>query len=348
MAPPNVDPVMWSTLMVFQRFQVAAQSGQDKSVGRELTRLRSPTVGRSSNPTDSMEEEPTDTHQGAVLSVVPRILPTPRTSESPEPPLHLQNPGKARSKTNKHIGATPCAFARRDKRAKRVRAPTASPARSRSQSPPLPSNCKRHCSPSPQPGLSKRSQNRCHNTHTTRAQPRTSKSDHVEVNDEESDNDSESGTAREMTKGALKNTGKKAKSTKSTSPPPDDLEPELESQKATKGPRPKGPPKEIDGPEEAPEEPESPPPRKARTRPTPKSPPPQEDDKPPPLPPSLFHPPATAPEVGLSKASDNEGIRSIAQTDMQELIKLGKAKAVGTVKIKCPVPHSNRTLRERK
>ncbi|CAE6501645.1 unnamed protein product [Rhizoctonia solani] len=117
-----------------------------------------------------------------------------------------------------------------------------------------------------------------------------------------------------------------AKTGSVNSPPPDDLELELETQKATKdlasGRLATG--------------------FRANTL-TPKPPPPPEDELPP-LPPSLVHSTATAPEFRSSKALDTEVARSMAQTDAQELVKSGKAK----LKLKRLVPHSDRTVRERK
>ncbi|CAE6487386.1 unnamed protein product, partial [Rhizoctonia solani] len=204
-----------------------------------------------------------------------------------------------------------------------------------------------------------------------------SKRDHVEVDEEESDDEpklvsktinrrdshalsdsepaSKSDTARKKTKSALKNTGKKAKPTKSAgrkdrSPPPDDLETEPKLRKVAKR---SGPPRGRIEPEEEPkeseelEEPESPPPTKARKRPMPKPPPPQEDEFPS-LPPPLVPQLATAPEPGSFKALDAEGTPSMTETDAQALVESGKPKAVGTIRLKRVVPQSDRTLRERR
>ncbi|CAE6480908.1 unnamed protein product [Rhizoctonia solani] len=164
--------------------------------------------------------------------------------------------------------------------------------------------------------------------------PSRSKRNHVGVDEEESDNepkliskkinrreshtlsDSEhapkSGTARKMAKSALKDTGKKGKQPaksagrKNRSPPPDDTETEPELRK-----KPKGTPRNrIEVPEEEPEEPESPPPTKARKRP-------------------VWTPLTT-------------------QMDAQVLVKLEKHKAIDTIRIKRAVPQSDRTLRNRK
>ncbi|CAE6456773.1 unnamed protein product [Rhizoctonia solani] len=210
--------------------------------------------------------------------------------------------------------------------------------------------------------------------------PSRSKCDHVEVDDEELDDEPKlvskkvdcrgpptlsddeptpkSGSARQN-KSAPKNTGKKAKGAAKSarrqeqSPPPDDSEQEQRSQKEVRRLNSKGPPKNrIEEPEEEPKELESPPPRKVQKRPTPKPPPPQEDDDElQPLPPSLIPQPATKGD-GIDDTSRHPqadkpeaGPSKEATWPTGNIDKLGKDKPVGTIRIKRPVQQSDRVLR---
>ncbi|CAE6477144.1 unnamed protein product, partial [Rhizoctonia solani] len=216
--------------------------------------------------------------------------------------------------------------------------------------------------------------------HKNGSVPSRSKRDHVEVDDEESDDElklvskkvdrrgsptlsddeptPKSGSARKANKSAPKNTGKKAKGPAKTagrkeqSPPPDDLEQEQELRKV----EPKGAQKDgIKEPEEEPEEleqPESPPPTKVWKRPTPKLPPPQEDDDQlPPLPPSLVSQPARKGD-GIDDTSRHPqadkpeaGPSKEATRPTGNIDKFGTGKPVGTIRIKRPVQQSDRILR---